>query len=155
MRWRQKRSTEGCSKFKGPETRTSSGKIGLNIRTHASPKVGQDLTPKFIFPIFTPYLDLISDMHDHQSKYSVRDVYQQFRPPEFWLRLTSWITDLGQICFTVAWDLHLPGIKPYFGKYLDPKYLSTNCTIVVLLQYMHFTTVLTSSVDLCVVTCRY
>ena len=35
---KQKRSTEGCSKFKGPET--SSGEIGLDIRTHASPKVG-------------------------------------------------------------------------------------------------------------------
>ena len=38
----QKRSTEGCSKFKSPETRTSLGEIGLDIRTHASPKVGQD-----------------------------------------------------------------------------------------------------------------
>ena len=31
-----KRSTEGCSKFKSPETRTISGEIGLDIRTHAS-----------------------------------------------------------------------------------------------------------------------
>ena len=34
------RSTEGCSKLKSPEA--SSGEIGLNIRTLASPKVGQD-----------------------------------------------------------------------------------------------------------------
>ena len=39
---KQKRSTEGCSKFKGPETRQVSGEIDLDIRTHASPKVGQD-----------------------------------------------------------------------------------------------------------------
>ena len=36
----KKSSTEGCSKFKSPET--SSGEIGLDIRTHASPTVGQD-----------------------------------------------------------------------------------------------------------------
>ena len=30
---KQKRSTEGCSKFKSPQT--SSGEIGLDIRTHA------------------------------------------------------------------------------------------------------------------------
>ena len=34
------RSTERCSKLKNPET--SSGEVGLNIRTLASPKVGQD-----------------------------------------------------------------------------------------------------------------
>ena len=36
------RSTEGCSKLKSPEIKTSSGEIGLNNRTLASPKVGQD-----------------------------------------------------------------------------------------------------------------
>ena len=40
---KQNRSTEGCSKLKSPESRQlSSGEIGLDIRTHASPKVGQD-----------------------------------------------------------------------------------------------------------------
>ena len=47
---RQKRSTEGCSKFKyrgmfeiqKSGDKTSSGEIGLDIRTYASPKVGQD-----------------------------------------------------------------------------------------------------------------
>ena len=39
--WKQKRSTEGCSKFMSGD-KTSSGEIGLDIRTHASPKVGQD-----------------------------------------------------------------------------------------------------------------
>ena len=34
------RSIEGCSKLKSPET--SSGEIGLNIRTPAIPKVEQD-----------------------------------------------------------------------------------------------------------------
>ena len=29
---KQKRSTEGCSKFKGPETKTSSGEIGLDTQ---------------------------------------------------------------------------------------------------------------------------
>ena len=37
----QNRSTEGCSKLKSPEKKTSSGEIGLDIRIHASPKVGQ------------------------------------------------------------------------------------------------------------------
>ena len=39
---RQKRSTEGCSKFKSPETRQVQERLVSNIRTHASPKVGQD-----------------------------------------------------------------------------------------------------------------
>ena len=43
---KQRRSTEGCSKFKGPETRQVQERLGLDIRTHArthaSPKVGQD-----------------------------------------------------------------------------------------------------------------
>ena len=38
----KKKSTEGCSKIKGSGDKTSSGEIGLDIRTHASPKVGQD-----------------------------------------------------------------------------------------------------------------
>ena len=37
---KQNRSTDGYSKFKNPEK--SSGEIGLDIRTYASPKVGQD-----------------------------------------------------------------------------------------------------------------
>ena len=37
-----KRSTEGCSKFKSPETRQVQERLVLDIRTHASPKVGQD-----------------------------------------------------------------------------------------------------------------
>ena len=41
-RLKQKRSTEVCSKLKKSGNKTSSGEIGLNIRTHASPKVGQD-----------------------------------------------------------------------------------------------------------------
>ena len=36
----QNRSTEGCSKLKSPETRQVQ-EIGLDIRTQASPKVGQ------------------------------------------------------------------------------------------------------------------
>ena len=36
---KQKRSTEGCQKS---GDKTSSGEIGLDIGTHASPKVGQD-----------------------------------------------------------------------------------------------------------------
>ena len=39
---RQKRSTERCSKLKKSGNWTSSGEIGLDIRIHASPKVGQD-----------------------------------------------------------------------------------------------------------------
>ena len=40
---RQKRSNEGCSKFKGPETRQVQERlVSTLIRTHASPKVGQD-----------------------------------------------------------------------------------------------------------------
>ena len=39
---KQKRSTEGCSKLKKSENKTSLGEIGLDMRTHASPKVGQD-----------------------------------------------------------------------------------------------------------------
>ena len=39
---KEKRSTEGCSKLKSPQNKTSSGEIGLDIRKHASPKVGQD-----------------------------------------------------------------------------------------------------------------
>ena len=38
---KQKRSTEGCSKFKSPETRQVQ-EIALDIRTQASPNVGQD-----------------------------------------------------------------------------------------------------------------
>ena len=40
----QNRSTEGSSQLKSPETRQvqDSGEIGLDIRTHASPNVGQD-----------------------------------------------------------------------------------------------------------------
>ena len=45
----QKRSTEGCSKFKSPET--SSGEIVLDIRTHASHKVGQDQEINFIIDL--------------------------------------------------------------------------------------------------------
>ena len=41
LNMKQKRSTEGCSNFKSLD-KTSSGEIGLDIRTHASPKVGQD-----------------------------------------------------------------------------------------------------------------
>ena len=37
--WKQMRSTEGCSKLKSPENKTSPGEIGLDIRTHASLKV--------------------------------------------------------------------------------------------------------------------
>ena len=39
---KQKRSTEGCSKIQKSGDKTSSGEIGLEIRKHASPKVGQD-----------------------------------------------------------------------------------------------------------------
>ena len=39
---KQKRSTEGCSKFKSPETRQVQERLVSDIRTHASPKVGQD-----------------------------------------------------------------------------------------------------------------
>ena len=52
MHEEQNRSTEGCSKQKQKyrgmfetqksRNKTSSGDIGLNIRTLASPKVGQD-----------------------------------------------------------------------------------------------------------------
>ena len=38
---KQNKSTEGCSKLKKSGNKTSSGEIGLDIRTHASPKVGQ------------------------------------------------------------------------------------------------------------------
>ena len=40
--YKQKRSTEGYSKLKKSGYKTSSGEIGLDIRTHASLKVGQD-----------------------------------------------------------------------------------------------------------------
>ena len=39
---KQNRSTEGRSKLKKSGNKTSSGEIGLNIRTLASPNVGQD-----------------------------------------------------------------------------------------------------------------
>ena len=39
----QKRSTEGCLKLKKSGNKTNLGEIDLDIRTHASPKVGQDL----------------------------------------------------------------------------------------------------------------
>ena len=39
---KQKRSTEGCSKLNKSGNKTSSGEIDLDIRTHASAKVGQD-----------------------------------------------------------------------------------------------------------------
>ena len=39
---KQNRSTEGCSRLKRSVDMTSSGKNGLNIRTNASPKMGQD-----------------------------------------------------------------------------------------------------------------
>ena len=39
---KQNRSTEGCSILKRSVDMTSSGKNGLNIRTNASPKMGQD-----------------------------------------------------------------------------------------------------------------
>ena len=39
---KQKRSTEGCFEFQRSRDKTSPGEIGLDIRTHASPKVGQD-----------------------------------------------------------------------------------------------------------------
>ena len=39
---KQNRSTEGCSKLRRSVDTTSSGKNGLNIRTNASPKMGQD-----------------------------------------------------------------------------------------------------------------
>ena len=39
---KEKYRTEGFSKFKSPETRqVQEREIGLDIRTHASPKVGQ------------------------------------------------------------------------------------------------------------------
>ena len=40
--FKQNRSTEGCSKLKRSVDMTSSGKNGLNIRTNASPQMGQD-----------------------------------------------------------------------------------------------------------------
>ena len=39
---KQKRSTEGVFEIQKSGDKTSSGEIGLDIRTHASPKVGQD-----------------------------------------------------------------------------------------------------------------
>ena len=39
---KQKRSTEGIFEIQKSGDKTSSGEIGLDIRTHASPKVGQD-----------------------------------------------------------------------------------------------------------------
>ena len=39
---KQNRSTEECSKLKRFVDMTRSGKNGLNIRTNASPKMGQD-----------------------------------------------------------------------------------------------------------------
>ena len=39
---KQKRSTEGCSKFISPETRQVQQRLVSTIRAHASPKVGQD-----------------------------------------------------------------------------------------------------------------
>ena len=40
--YKQIRSTEGCSKLKRSVDITSSGKNGLNIRTNANQKMGQD-----------------------------------------------------------------------------------------------------------------
>ena len=40
--YKQNRSTEGCLKLKMSVDMTNSGKNGLNIRTNASPKMGQD-----------------------------------------------------------------------------------------------------------------
>ena len=60
--------TEGKEKYRGMfETqtsgnKTSSGEIGLDIRTHGSPKVGQDQVLRFEHPsvfrkqVFTEYL---------------------------------------------------------------------------------------------------
>ena len=39
--FKAKRSTKGCSKFKSGN-KTSSGDLGSDVRTHSSPKVGQD-----------------------------------------------------------------------------------------------------------------
>ena len=53
---KQNKSTEGCSKLKRPVDMTSSGKNGLNIRTNASPKKGQDQVSgvKYIKTVFCP-----------------------------------------------------------------------------------------------------
>ena len=42
----QNRSTEGCSRLKRSVDMTSSGKNGLNIRTHASPKWDRTRCPE-------------------------------------------------------------------------------------------------------------
>ena len=69
---RKNRSTEGCSKLKKSKNKTISGDIGLNIRTLASPKVGQDQVSGGVsFPCWhatpvadAPWKPVFSEMSD-------------------------------------------------------------------------------------------
>ena len=45
-KYKQNRSTEGCSKLKRSVDMTSSGENGLNIRTNASPKLDRTRCPE-------------------------------------------------------------------------------------------------------------